>query len=136
MPFIGQTSGVDVSLPNARESVECDASVAVGDWVYLDQFGIAHSAIATSLEASNVVGLVESKSATTNCLIRFSGRSLVVFSGLDPTKDYFLSASTAGQMVLTGPSSGSGNWLVPLGRPLTDKKFIVNIKTRIKRALP
>lgn len=136
MAFIGQTSGIDVALPNARESVECDASVAVGDWVYLDQFGVAWPAIATGTVESNVVGIVEAKANSTTCTVRFSGRSLIQFTGLDPTKDYFLSSSVSGTMTEIGPITGSGYWLVPLGRPLTDQKFIVNIKTRIKRAAP
>jgi hypothetical protein len=113
--------------------VPCNATVAVGDWVYLDNAGTAIKAIATGSDESNVFGLVESKDSTILANIRTFGQSTELFTLLDPSKEYFLSASTAGTMTLT-PPSGSAVYVVNLGRPVTDKRFLIRRTIRLQRA--
>lgn len=133
MARIDQTS-LPLSTPDLLiRQVPCDSTVSVGDWVYLDNSGTAFKAIATGSDESNVFGLVESKDTTVLCNVRTFGQSSELFSSLDPSKEYFLSAATAGSMTLS-PPTGSANYIVNLGRPTTDKRFLIRRTIRLQRA--
>lgn len=132
MPIIGQT----ISTPGIILTVECDASVSIGDWIRLDAMGIAYPAQADDINNSNVIGVAESKPATTVCSVRVSGVTQEIFSGLDTTKEYFLSDTSPGDMVVQGGAipTASGSIVLKLGKPFSDKRFVINIGDRIKRA--
>lgn len=116
--------------PNFVLTVDCDASVIVSDWVRMNSSSIAVKAIADSLSNSNVLGPVESKPTSTTCVVRLTGATTEIFSGLDLTKDYFLSAVTAGAMVTVPPTS-SGDVVLKLGQPISDKKLVYIKSTRM-----
>lgn len=133
MSLISQTS-LPLSTPDLLiRQVPCDSSVIVGDWVYLDSSGVAFKAIATGAVQSNVFGIIESKDSAVLCNVRTMGQSSELFSSLDPSKDYFLSSVTAGAMTQM-PPAGSAEYVVSLGRPVTDKRFLVLRPVRMQRA--
>ena len=83
----------------------------------------AQNAIATSINTSNVLGFVESKTSPTLCNVRVSGRTGENFSGLDVTKDYYLSASNAGEIDTVVPTT-AGHVKIRLGQPITSTRFV------------
>lgn len=114
-------------------NVPCDASVFVGAAVRMDAFGTAFNADATALSTANVIGVVQAKPTAVLCDIRVTGVTPGVLAGLDVTKEYFLSASSAGALT-TAPPTGSGNVVVRIGQPFSATKFLVNKGTPLERA--
>lgn len=112
--------------------IPCDASVVAGDFVRMDS-GIAVKALATTLENSNVLGLVEQVNVDLTCSVRVNGVSAALFSGLDTGAEYYLSEVVAGAITTTAPT-GSGMVVLKLGQPFDDTKLIVLKGSRIVRA--
>lgn len=113
--------------------VNCYESVYIGAAVYIESgTNKATNAIATSSNTSNVIGIVEAKSTTTLCSIRVVGSTGSIFTGLDVTKEYYLSETVAGLIGTTVPSA-SGSIVLRVGQPLTDEKFVVVKGTRTTR---
>lgn len=110
----------------------CSADVFEGAFVYLDGTTFKN-AIATGITTSRVIGIVEFKSDTTTCDIRIGGLTDEVFSGLVANTNYFLSSTVAGT-VSTSVVTGSGNVLMKIGRPVTDKILLIGIELRTIRA--
>lgn len=133
MTFISQTtrplSTPDILVPD----VICDASVVVGDWVRMNASNIAVKALADNADNSNTIGLVEEKITSTKCVVRVAGVSRSLFSGLDVTKEYFLSSATSGDMTLS-PPVGSGEIVLVLGQPFDGTRFLVQKGTRFRRS--
>lgn len=134
MSFIGQTT-VDFSQfpPNTvLQPVSCDVSVYVGAWVRMTAFGIAVNAIADSIDNSNVIGVCEAKLSDTTCVIRFLGQTSNIFSGLDVSKEYFLSDSSEGEMT-TVPPTMSAHVVLKIGQPFSETSFVVLKGIRMER---
>lgn len=117
-----------ISISNAEAGIvipdiACDASVYIGSAVYIDNSNIAQNALADNILTSNVLGFVESKSSTVLCDVRVSGRTLENFTGLDVTKDYYLSDTVAGGIQTSVPTT-SGHVKIRLGQPITDQRFV------------
>ena len=122
-----QTATQLISVPSSGivlENIECDPSVFVGSAVRLDG-SVAVNALADSLLNSNVLGLVEYKASSTLCSVRISGVSGSFYSGLDVTKEYYLSDTLAGTVV---PSESAptaiGAVRVRVGQPLNLTQMI------------
>jgi hypothetical protein len=130
-PIPSRLTGDDIVLGLAEVS-DCEAAVSIGDAVIMDGT-IAKRAIATSLRNSLVVGVVEKKYTSTSCLIRLGGVSSVIYTGLDDSKLYFLSASTPGAITTT-PPTGSGVVLVTVGIAWSADRLVVQIGNRVQRA--
>lgn len=112
--------------------VPCDATVFVGAAVKMVA-GTAFNALADSLTNSNVIGIAEVKVSATVCHIRVLGVSPAIYSGLDETKEYFLSDTVAGQITTTAPST-SGHIILRVGQPFSGTKLLVLKGIRIERA--
>jgi len=110
-------------------NVPCDSGVALTDAVKMIS-GTAQKAQADSVTNSNMIGIVERKETSILCDIRVTGVSLGVFSGLDETKEFFLSAATAGLVTATAPI-GSGEVVVRVGQPFSGTELMVNKGTRL-----
>jgi hypothetical protein len=125
---------VVVSVPDASiiKDVDCLSDVFLGAFVYIDSLGVARNAIADSLATSNVVGLVEAKSSSEKCDIRFNGLSLSIYSGLDTSLDYFLSDVNPGQLSETVPTT-SGHIKLRLGQSFGNDKFLFMKGERVVR---
>lgn len=132
MAFIGQTISTIGAPDLVIHNVPCDPSVIVGDWVRMSG-GIAIKAIADDVDNSNVLGLVEFKGSSTTANVRVLGVSEAIFTGLDETKEYFLSDSTAGEMTTTPPTA-DGHVIVRVGQPYTSDRFLVLKGIRIVRS--
>jgi len=124
-----QVGGSNVILTN----VDCEATVFVGAAVIMQSGGIAKNAIADSLANSNVIGIVESKSSSILCNIRVLGTTSAIYTGLDVTKEYFLSDTVAGELVTTVPTT-SGHVVLKLGQPFSATDFVVLKGQRTVRA--
>jgi len=112
--------------------VPCEVSVYINAVVRMLGTGIARNAIATSLADSNILGIVESKPTTTTCDVRVLGVSDSLFTGLDVTKEYFLSATVAGGMESFIPAS-TGNIIVKIGQPYSTTELLVTKGQRVER---
>lgn len=133
MAFIGQTIAPIATPDIVARDIPCDSGVAVGDWVRIDLTNTAVKALADTADNAHVMGIVEEKSTSTICSIRLAGVSKVVFVGLDTTKEYFLSPSTAGGMTTTVPT-GAGEILLRVGKAIDATRIVVTIGTRMRRA--
>jgi len=105
-------------------NVACDSSVTVGSVVYLDAAGVAYKAKADDKATSNFIGIVINKTSSTLCDIRVSGTTTALFVGLDPTKEYFLSATVAGEISTVVPTT-SGHVRIRVGQPYSATKLVV-----------
>jgi hypothetical protein len=130
--YINNTSIIDAG---SIRTVDCDSSVYVGAWVYLDSSNIAQNALADTPSNSLVIGVVEAKLSSTECIIKMFGITDEIFTGLDVTKWYYLSPTVAGGMTTTVPTGG-GHILLVLGQPFTSTEFKVNVEigARARRA--
>jgi len=114
------------------EDVPCEASVYVGSAVIMQASGIAKNGLADSIANSNILGIVEAKNDTELCNIRVLGVSLSIYTGLDVTKEYFLSATVAGEITTIIPTT-SGNVILKLGQPFSATEFLMNKSDRTIR---
>lgn len=114
------------------KGVPCDASVYAGAAVYLSG-GIAFNALADNETTSNIVGIVERKLSSAVCDIRVTGVSLAHFSGLDESKEYYLSATIAGAITTVVPIT-AGHIFLRIGQPFGGTKLVINKGMPVKRA--
>lgn len=115
------------------KNVTCDASVFVGAFVRMTAGSTAVNALADSDANANVIGVVYEKPSSTLCHIRVQGVTESIFTGLDVSKEYFLSQTTPGDMTTTVPPSGSGYIRLILGQPFSATEFLVNKGERTVR---
>lgn len=125
---VDSIGGANVVIQN----VTCDNSVYVGAAVRIDALGTAYNALADSIANSNVMGIVESKSSATVCNIRVLGVTDAIFSGLDVTKEYYLSAVTEG-LITTSVPTVTGHVKLKLGQPRSATEFLVTKGERTVR---
>ena len=136
-PFDNASNNLDFVADNVQDAIEetaflthlrehlCDSAVAVGDAVYLDG-GTLEKADASAFSTSGVLGIVIKKVTSTTCNVVKFGRTGPIFSGLDVTKEYFLSSTTPGAITSTFPS-GDEEVVIRVGRPLDSENFNVNV---------
>ena len=114
------------------ENVPCHPTVFVNAAVRMST-GTAFNALADSLANSNVIGFVIAKISSEVCNVRISGLTEAVFSGLDDTKEYFLSDTVAGEITTTIPTT-SGHVVYRLGIPFSATQFAIDKAARFVRA--
>lgn len=120
------------SSSNILLDTPCDISVYIGAAVYLDS-GIIRNAIATSESSSYVIGFCYNKSSSASCDVILSGISAEIFASLDTSKIYFLSDTVAGG-IQDSPVIVASNYLISLGKPLSDQKLVVKIGQLFRRS--
>lgn len=125
-------SSSTVTGDNTLENITCDATVSVGSVVRMNG-STAVNAIADSTVNSRVIGICVSKSNATTCNILTCGPTGAILSGLTVNENYFLSATSAGDITTTAPT-GSGQIVIHIGRPLTSTRLIIQIGEQIRRA--
>jgi len=124
---------INVSQANVViEDVPCNSSVYVGAVVRMSS-GTAINAIADSVINSNMIGVCESKSSSVLCNVRVLGISLAIFSGLDETKEYFLSDTVEGGITTTIPTT-SGHVVLKIGQPYSTTEMLILKGQRSVRA--
>lgn len=123
-------SGVD------QKDLPCDSSVDIGDWVRVNASNIVVKAQADNKANAQVAGLVEAKVSSVIATVRFTGPSSLIFTDLDPTKEYILSALVAGAMTPRGDPtpSDTGNVVIPVGRPLDETTFLIHVGEIVVRS--
>jgi len=113
-------------------SVACDTSVYVGAVVIVSG-GVIYNALADSIANSNIIGVVELKPTATTCDVRVSGVTVGdIFTGLDETKEYFLSDTIPGGIATTLPTL-SGHVIIRVGQPFDAQNLLVSKGTRTVR---
>ncbi len=115
------------------KNVDCDSTVFVNAAVRMSGGGTAFNALATALSTSNVIGVVQKKATSILCDIRVIGTTPGTHSGLDVTKEYFLSHTSEGVLTTVAPT-GSGAVVVRIGQPFSATQFLVNKGTPLERA--
>lgn len=135
MSFITEQSTPPASTINVvLFNVPCEAAVIVTDAVKMVS-GTAYRALADSMANSNVIGVVQKKSSATLCDVRVSGVTPAIFTGLDETQEYVLSATTPGLLVPQASSpTGTGNVILRVGQPFDSQRLLVSKGTRIIRS--
>jgi hypothetical protein len=131
----GDTVDVYIELPDSSllQNIDCLPDVEVGNFVIIDEWDIARNAMANSYLTSNVIGLVESKSANTKCHIRVGGLSKSIYQNLNPELDYYLSDVDAGKISATVPTT-SGHIKLKLGQSFGTRRFLFQKGERVVRA--
>lgn len=132
MPFINGQVPSDGTTNIILYDIPCDASTYVSGFVRMTAGGLAVNALADSETNSNIIGMVILKPTSTTCNIRVTGVSEELFAGLDVTKEYYLSSTVPGG-ISTIPPTGTGEILLKVGQPFSDKKFFVLKGTRVIR---
>jgi len=115
---------------NTATGLSCDSGVQVGDVVYVNGSTI-QKASALTYQSSLAVGIVVNKSGATTCDIATTG-PISVLSGLDTSKKYFISETTAGALQTTPPTL-SGSYVIQIGKPLGTTIFTIQIVRIVKR---
>jgi hypothetical protein len=105
-------------------NLPCDPTVFSGSVVRIAESGTVFNAIATSLENSNVLGIVENKLSDTVCNVRVFGVSRNLYSSLDVTKQYYLSDTEEGQLTTIAPVQNNSIKVI-VGIPIDDQKLLV-----------
>lgn len=82
----------------------CLAGVAVRDVVYVSAANTVAKAQANAAGTMPAIGFVSAKPNATTATVRFSGE-LDGFAGLTPNATYYVSASSAGSITATAPST-------------------------------
>ncbi len=110
----------------------CLSSVYVGAAVIINS-GTISNAIATSMATSNVIGIVEAKPSLNKCTVRVLGvTENDIYTGLDESKEYYLSDAIAGEVTDTPPSA-SGSIMLKLGQPVDSENMLILKGVRIIR---
>lgn len=133
MSVISQTVRPSSTPDILVSNLPCDPLVTIGDWVRLDSNQTVVRAVADSVLNSLIFGLVEEKNSATVCTVRVAGVSKEIFSSLDVMAPYFLDSVTGGRMTKVVPES-AGEIVLSLGRPVTDKRFLVQPALRLQRS--
>ena len=122
--------------PNANIvllNVPCDPTVIVTDAVKMVA-GVAFKAFADVVGNSNLIGIVQFKSSSVLCDIRVVGVTPAIFTGLDETKEYYLSTVTPGLVVSeTIATGGAGSVIIRVGQPFSSTEMFVTKGLRIIR---
>lgn len=112
--------------------VPCDSSVYAGAAVRMTSGGSAVNALADSLTNSNVLGICQEKSSSTSCIIRVLGVTPSIYTGMDVTKNYYLSDSVAG-LIQTSAPVASGSVILKVGQPYSSQELLVLVGSRTVR---
>ena len=114
-------------------SVPCTSAVQVGLVVYMNVSNIADLALADTEVNANAIGICEKKISTNICDVRVLGVSGAFYTGLDVTKEYYLSDVTPGELTTTPPTT-PGHVVLKMGQPYSDNEFFVLKGIRFIRA--
>lgn len=133
MPIPAKQLGAATSdAKNVKYNMVCVSTVVAGDWVRMSSTTVVR-AQADSAANGAVFGVCILKPSSLVCHVRVGGYTEDLFTTLNTEKMYFLDETNPGQMTDT-PPTGSGEVLVPLGRPVTDKALALNIGQLIVRS--
>lgn len=115
MAIVGRFGQIDDSI--FTRSALCDASLEVGDWVYLQTGGSDDRvALANPIDQSTLpaVGVIVAKINPNLCTVQWRGRTDAIFSGLVAGRTYFLGLDSKLVSVPPSPSSGSYSFVQAL----------------------
>lgn len=135
--FRGDIAGSGSSaLPTHAFWAACDATVTVGEWVYITgpsvsgRYQVARSDVSDYAKLP-AVGVVVNKPSSTLCQVQWGGE----VSGLGtlvPRRVYFLQSDSK---IGLGPPTGSGQYVQRLGVALDESRLLVALNTSlVKRA--
>lgn len=133
--YIGSVVRMKYGAPSPAYMSEWTSMSLVSVLDYNNAATLAGNALADSYENSNVVGVVEAKSAPGLCNIRTYGITPTAYLGLDIVEEYYLSDTTPGAIVpsFSAPTA-TGTILLKIGQPFSGTQFLVNRGERLVRA--
>jgi hypothetical protein len=123
--FVGSSTTTSSSDYNVIEDVDCDASVAIGDAVYMNGIGVAVRSQANSFSNGNFIGIAYQKPTSTTCHVLLSGLSPAIYGGLLENSIYYIDDSTAGGITSTAPTA-PGSTIIVAGQAFSSTRLIVN----------
>ena len=118
-------AGIGATGFPAVAQTDCDLSLVIGQFVYVDALGILRPALADDIATGKVIGVVSGTDSSfgTPCDIKATG-SVTAYVGLTPGERYFLSETAPGGIQTTVPTT-SGHVIKFVGTALsTDTLFI------------
>lgn len=123
----GISDTVDVFVDDLTTllAMTSDYYTAIGSVVYVDSSGVMQKAIATSSTTANVIGIISKKPLSDKSNIKHAGTIEGVFTGLTIGADYYLSATTAGAITTSVPSSG--NYKIKIGTAIKSNVLLIRI---------
>ena len=133
--FILETDGAGgfnlVATPSGGAGLDtftCDASVAPGDVVYINATSTVAKASAEAGvgQTPDAVAIVDSKPSSTSCIVRSTGLTSAVFSGLTVGATYYLSDTSPGGVTSTAPT-GPGTKVQEVGTGASSTRLYVDI---------
>jgi len=115
---------------NIINTFNCSSNENVLDVVYIkDDMSVAR-ANASTINTSNVIGVIIDKPSDTTCSVVVHG-IIDIFSNLEVSKRYFLDINDG--QITTIPTTSPGTILLELGVALTDTMLLFDKKPLIKR---
>jgi len=124
------SSGTSNILPG----VAVDATVFIGSVVRMSG-GTFVNAIATSKALSFVFGICVAKSSSTvGDILLPGGLTSAIYTGLDTTKEYFLSDSVAEEIAVPPVPTVAGRVVWLIGKPYTSDRLLFKPVLRVVRS--
>lgn len=116
----------DLLRPRSTYSLlTCNASVVVGNIVYIDGSSVCQKALADNASTTNAIGIVVEKRGTTECYVVTSGE-VWGLSGLTIGARYYLSDATAG-LLTTTQTAVLGHYVAGMCIAITATRLLIQI---------
>lgn len=127
-PFTGNFDVVDTSEIEATINSICNATDSVGDCVKIVSPKVGSTYIVEKLDIDTdtnpAIGIIESKSTSTSCVVRILGILKGVYSGLVPGATYLVDTDSQLTQTLGDPPSGV-RYIQTMGTAISDDEFLV-----------
>lgn len=127
-PFTGNFDVVDASGVDATIKAICNATDSVGDCVKITSAKSANLYRVEKLDIDTdtkpAIGIIESKSTSTRCVVRILGILKGVYTGLVPGATYLVDTDSQLTQTLADPPSGV-RYVQIMGTAVSTDEFLV-----------
>lgn len=127
-PFTGNFDVVDTADVSGTLDAICKASDSVGDCVKVIDAKVGELYQVEKLDIDNdtkpAIGIIQTKSTTTRCVIRVLGVLKNVYSGLLPGETYMVDTDSQLTRTLGDPATGF-RYVQIMGAAVSDDEFMV-----------
>lgn len=127
-PFTGNLDVVDVSNVQGTLDAICKAADSVGDCVKVidAKAGALYQVEKLDIDSDTepAIGIIESKSTSTRCVVKVLGILQGVYTGLLPGKTYLVGTNSQLALTLADPASGF-RYAQIMGTAVSDDEFLV-----------
>lgn len=127
-PFTGTFDAVDTSDIEGIINAACSASDSVGDCVKIDsdKVGALYQVKKLDIDSDTkpAVGIIQSKSTPSRCVVRVLGILKGVYTGLTSGRTYLVGTNSQLALTLADPASGF-RYAQIMGTAVSDDEFLV-----------